>query len=161
MDPAYLFQILKGILGILWPIFKSWWWLPLPFLLFPKLKFIYEWYINDKYWARANWMVLEVKIAKEIDRPLKAMEQVIANFWTLYDPADFKEKWFEGKYLLNFSLEIASIDGKIHFFIYLPGAMRKAFESAIYSQYPEVEVEEAMEDHIIDKAQIIGVYSRS
>jgi len=145
MDPVFLGQITKALLSIFWQVFKAWWWLPLPFILFPKLKFIYEWYMNDSYWAKANWMVLEVKIAKEIDRPLKAMEQVIANFWTLYDPADFKEKWFEGKYLLNFSLEIASIDGKIHFFIYLPGAMRKAFESAIYSQYPEVEIEQVMD----------------
>ncbi|MDD5738636.1 MAG: hypothetical protein PHY72_01760 [Candidatus Pacebacteria bacterium] len=145
MDPVYFAQITKGILGILWSVFKVWWWLPLPFIIFPKLKFIYEWYMNDVYWGKANWMVLEVKIPKEIDRPLKAMEQVISNFWTLYDPPDFKERWFEGKYLLNFSLEIASIDGKIHFYIYLPGAMRKAFESAIYSQYPEVEIEQVMD----------------
>ena len=145
MDPSAFLPIIKSILSIFWQIFSVWWWLPLPFILFPKLKFIYEWYINDIYWSKANWTVLEVKIAKEIDRPLKAMEQVIANFWTLYDPADFKERWFEGKYLLNFSLEIASIDGKIHFFIYLPGAMRKAFESAIYSQYPEVEIEQVMD----------------
>lgn len=138
-------SIIKEVLNIIWQVFSVWWWLPLPFFLFPKLKSIYEWYINDIYWSKANWMVLEVKIAKEIDRPLKAMEQVIANFWTLYDPADFKERWFEGKYLLNFSLEIASIDGKIHFFVYLPGAMRKAFESAIYSQYPEVEIEQVMD----------------
>ena len=145
MDPSVFLPIIKQVLNIFWQIFSVWWWLPLPFILFPQLKFIYEWYINDTYWSKANWMVLEVKIAKEIDRPLKAMEQVIANFWTLYDPADFKERWFEGKYLLNFSLEIASIDGKIHFFIYLPGVMRKAFESAIYSQYPEVEIEQAMD----------------
>ncbi len=114
----------------------------MPFIFFPYLKFIYEWYMNDKYWGKINWMVLEVKVPKEIDRPLKAMEQVITNFWTLYDPPDFKERWVEGKYLLNFSLEIVSIDGKIHFYIYLPGYMRKVFESAIYSQYPEVEIEE-------------------
>jgi len=145
MDIAYFDQIIKGALGILWSVLKNWWWVPLPFILFPRLKFLYGWYMNDTYWAKANWMVLEVKIPKEIDRPLKAMEQVIANFWTLYDPADFKEEWFEGKYLLNFSLEIASIDGKIHFYIYLPGGMRKVFESAIYSQYPEVEVEQVMD----------------
>ncbi|MDO8524402.1 MAG: hypothetical protein Q7R99_02100 [bacterium] len=145
MDPSAFLPIIKSTLNIIWQVFSVWWWLPLPFIFFPNLKFIYEWYMNDKYWARANWIVLEVKISKEIDRPLKAMEQVISNFWQVYDPADFKERWFEGKYLLNFSLEIASIDGKIHFFIYLPGAFRKAFESAIYSQYPEVEVDQVMD----------------
>lgn len=78
---------------------------------------------------------------KEVDRPIKAMEQVISNFWVLYDPPDFKEKWVEGKFLLSFSLDIVGIDGTIHFFLRIPEYMRKIFESAIYSQYPEVEIE--------------------
>ncbi|KKQ76685.1 MAG: hypothetical protein US98_C0029G0002 [Parcubacteria group bacterium GW2011_GWC1_38_6] len=42
--------------------------------------------------------------------------------------------------LLSISLEIASIDGKIHFFIRLPEIFRDVIESNIYSQYPEVEI---------------------
>jgi len=141
MDPNYFF-ILQKTLNAIGRFIWAWWWLPLPFFLFRYAKFLYLWYLNDEFWAKANWMVLEIKVPKETERPIKAMEQVITSFWTLYDPPDFKEQWFEGKYLLNFSLEIAGIDGKIRFFIYLPGNMRHIFESAIYSQYPEVEIEQ-------------------
>ena len=39
-----------------------------------------------------------------------------------------------------FSLELASIEGRIHFFIYTPRFFVRLVENSIYSQYPEVEV---------------------
>ena len=74
---------------------------------------------------------------------MKAMEQVFSSFWTLYDPPSFKEKWVQGHFLLNFALEIITIEGDIHFFLRIPKALRGMFESAVYAQFPNVELIEA------------------
>jgi len=139
--------IIIQISNLAWEILKTWWWLPLPVILFFPLRFFYLWYVNNKYWGRIQWVNLELRTPKDVERPLKAMDQVMTNFWTLYDPADFKEKWVEGKFLLPFFLEIAGIDGNVHFFLRIPKSMKTVFESAIYSQYPDVEVTE-VEDYI-------------
>ncbi|MCD6270503.1 hypothetical protein J7J23_01845 [bacterium] len=134
------------VLGFFLKILEVWWWLFAPIILFFPFKNLYLWYIRDKWYAKKQFIVLEIKIPKEIKRPMKAMEQVISNFWTSYDPPNFREKWIEGKFLLSFSLEIASINGAVHFFIRIPKELRGIFESAIYSQYPDVEISE-VEDY--------------
>ncbi|MBM4177558.1 hypothetical protein FJ208_02055, partial [Candidatus Gribaldobacteria bacterium] len=134
------------ITDFIWAFLSTWWWVPLPFLLGSLLRDFYLWWRGNVYWGKIDWVLLELKTPRDVERPIKAMEQVIANFWTLYDPADTKEKWFEGKFLLPFQLEIAGIDGGIHFFMRMPSAMRKVFESAVYSQYPDVEITE-VEDY--------------
>ena len=88
-------------------------------------------------------MLVEIKMPAEVDRPFKAMEQVYAGLWILYDPPDFYEKWIEGKYQVSMSIEIVSIEGNIHFYLRFPEKSRNLIESSIYSQYPEVEITEA------------------
>lgn len=75
-------------------------------------------------------------------KPVKAMENVFSVLWATYDPANKKEKWFEGKFLLYFTLEIASVEGVPHFYIRIPQGLKKTVESAIYSQFPEIEITE-------------------
>jgi hypothetical protein len=77
---------------------------------------------------------------------MKAMEQVFSSFWTLYDPPSFKEKWLQGHFLLNFALEIVTIEGNIHFYLRIPKALRSMFDSAVYAQFPNVELTE-VEDY--------------
>jgi len=130
------------ILNSFWTVLKLWGWIFLPFILFPYVQFFYKWYIGSKWDATIDKTLLEIKIPKEIERPMKAMEQVFSNFWTLYDPPTWKEKWLEGHFLLSFALEIVSIEGDIHFFLRVPKALRGMFEAAIYSQFPDVEITE-------------------
>ncbi len=134
------------IVDFLWAFLSTWWWVPVPFLLGSLLKDFYIWWRCNVYWGKIGWVLLELRTPRDVERPMKAMEQVITNFWTLYDPPDTKETWFEGKFLLPFELEIAGIDGNVHFFMRMPSSMRKVFESAVYSQYPDVEIVE-VEDY--------------
>jgi hypothetical protein len=139
------FLDLKSIIPILnsfWTVLKFWGWIFLPFILFPCLKFFYLWYIQTKWDDTIERISLEFRIPKEIERPMKAMEQVFSNFWTLYDPPTWKEKWLEGHFLLAFSLEIVGIEGDIHFLLRVPKTLRGMFEAAVYSQFPDVEITE-------------------
>ena len=86
-------------------------------------------------------ILLEIKMPKEILKPLKAMEQVFFGLWgCIYDPSDWWEKWIEGKMLLAYSFEIVGLEGVPHFFIRIPESRRNAVEANIYSQYPDVEI---------------------
>jgi hypothetical protein len=75
-----------------------------------------------------NWVVLEVKINREILQTPKAMEQVFSGLHSI-------EKG-------NISLEILGLKKEINFLIKLPKEYRKLFESQLYAQYPEVEIKE-------------------
>lgn len=143
MPPVFL-EFLKSIIPILspvWKILKSWWWLPLPFILWQSFYFLWLWWRKDIWLSKKKFILLEVKIPKEVLKPIRAMETVMAALWQpMYDPPDWWEKWFEGKMLLSYSFEIASIGGEPHFFVRIPDSSRDSVESAIYSQYPEAEI---------------------
>jgi hypothetical protein len=88
-------------------------------------------------------VVLEIKVPQDVIRPLRAMENVFNSIWGSYDPPkDWRASHFEGKTILGASFEIAGIDGVPHMYIRLPASNRKLIESAIYAQYPEVEMVE-------------------
>ena len=86
-------------------------------------------------------VLLEIKIPKEVIKPLKAMEQVFNGLWgDIYDPADWWEKWIDGKMLTSIGLEIVCLGGETHFFVRVLDARRSEVESTIYSQFPDAEI---------------------
>jgi hypothetical protein len=128
-----------------WEFVKNWWWLPLPFLVWRPFLFHYLWWRQDVFSEKeAKFSFIEIKIPKEVFKPVRAMEMVFASLFQIaYDPPDTWEKWVDGKYQFSYSFEIVAIDGAPHFFIRIPTGSRRSIESAIYSQYPEAEIIDA------------------
>ncbi len=139
-------SIFISILLAVWLIFKVWWWVLLPIVLWRPFIFFLLWWRNEQFAKTVDNMLVELKMPNEVERPFKAMEQVFAGLWMFYDPADFWEKWIEGKFQITISLEIASIEGEIHFYLRFPRPALSLVESSIYAQYPEVEISE-VEDY--------------
>jgi len=134
-------ELFYNILNIFWDVIKNWWWLPLPFFLYRPFLFFWLWWRRERWIKSQKFIMLEIKIPKEVIKPLRAMEQVFFSLWgNLYDPTDWWEKWIDGKMLLGYSFEIVSIGGEQHFFIRLPEPNRNAVESSLYSQYPDAEI---------------------
>jgi hypothetical protein len=129
-----------------WEFLKTWWWLFLPFVLFRPFVFLWLWWRNDVYDRTHGYKVLEVKVPPDVIRPIKAMENVFAGFWQLYDPPNPREKWFEGQYQQGMAVEIVSTEGEIHFYLRIPEGNKKIVESAVYAQYPDAELIE-VEDY--------------
>lgn len=126
---------------------KEFFWVIAAVYLFSGAKFIYLWWLQERWGEKEiKPIMLEVKVPEEVAKTPKAMEQIFYSFWSIYDPPNFREKWLDGKFLLSFSCEIASIDGQPHFFLRIPKNYKKLFESAIYSQYSEAEIVE-VEDY--------------
>jgi len=136
-------------------IFLQFWIFIIPFYLVRPLKFLLincvclAWVMEPS----RKPIVLEVKVPPTVERPLRAMENVFNAIWGTYDPpGSWKEHYYEGKFLLGFTMEIIGTDGIPHMYLRMPSSNRKLIESAIYAQYPDVELIE-VEDYVKDVPQ--------
>ena len=134
--PEEIFYTLQTI----WEIIKVWWWLPLPFIIWGTLKYHYLYYIKERWDSKIKKILLEIKMPKDVTKPIRAMDQVFANFHSIHDIPLPREEWIEGVFQASLSLEIVSIGGEIHFYIRTPEMFRSVIESGIYSQYPNAEI---------------------
>jgi hypothetical protein len=144
---------LTPILSPAWEIFKDWWWLPLPFILWGSEKrpgsFIFLWL----WWRIDIWIstiykpvLLEIKIPKDNLKPIRAMEDVISSLHAIiYHPPDWWEKWIDGQVQTTLWFEMISVGGEIHFYVRIHSPYRDAVESAIYAQFPEAEITQAQD----------------
>lgn len=114
----------------------------LPFFLWHPLLFLYRFWRIEFWDSTIPKVILEIKIPKEVIKPIKAMEHVFAGFHSIHDVMTWREIWIEGQFQLRFTLEIVSLGGEIHFYIRVPQRFRDIIESNIYSQYPEAEISE-------------------
>ncbi|KKQ23776.1 MAG: hypothetical protein US35_C0001G0020 [Parcubacteria group bacterium GW2011_GWA2_37_10] len=132
---------------ILWaPFLRVWWWVFLPLMLLRQLKTLYLWWMNWDYdYQKAKWVLLEITPPKEVLVPAKAMEDVFSAVWPLLDVGNFRERWCDGE-LINgpywCSFELASVEGKVHFYARMRGEHRMLLETSLYAHYPEVEIRE-------------------
>lgn len=102
-------------------------------------------YINTLFLKSIDWVMLEIVPPKEVHKSPAAMELVLNSLHAGDATNRFKRYW-EGEIGLTHSLEIASIEGKIHFYVRFHKKFRKAFEAQLYSQYPQAEIKE-VEDY--------------
>lgn len=68
------------------------------------------------------------------------MEIVLNSLHQTGKTGSFYKKYWLGQLRPTFSLEIVSIEGKVHFFIRTLEEFRNTLESYIYAQYPEAEI---------------------
>ncbi len=105
-------------------------------------------YVNTTWKKSIKWTTLEIKLPREINKSPEAAEIFLRSLieggglgtW-------YKEKW-EGRIPNYASLEIASLEGVIHFYIRLEKKLKPRVEAAIYSQYPNVEIIELAGDYM-------------
>jgi hypothetical protein len=125
-------------------LIKNWWWFLAPFLIWHFFVVVYLYWIQNK-WDSLNVskIVLEIRLPPDVLKPLKAMEQTLNCFWgPLYDPPNWKEKWFLGKYDLRLSLEIVSDNGVPHFYMVMDRSFKQSITGCIYGQFPDAEITE-------------------
>jgi len=134
-------HIINNVIATLWEALNNWWWLPLPLLAWRPFLFLWRWWRWESWQSAQKKVLLEIKMPKEVLKPLKSMEQVFSAIWgNVFDPPDWSEYWFEGKDLDTIQLEMASLGGEPHLFVRCTEGRRNAIESSIYSQYPEAEI---------------------
>ncbi|MBL7156120.1 MAG: hypothetical protein ISS87_00765 [Candidatus Pacebacteria bacterium] len=157
-----VFSILIVILNDwILPFIKAWWWIIPPFLFWGPFTRIWLWWKQELNWKSRKYVILEIKLPTETLKPIKAMENIFNTFVDAAgdrEPGNFREKWIEGDttFFPSISLEIAGIGGSIHFFIRVEDIYRDWIESAIYAQYPNIEIAQ-VEDYTQKVPQDIPV----
>ena len=108
------------------------------FALWWELRLIYK---RFEFVKKMEWEFLEIRISQNIVKTPKSMESVFANLYGIYSfgikPLD---KYLDGKVDRWLSFEMVGHDGGVSFYVRCAKGDRHLVESAIYSNYPEVEI---------------------
>lgn len=99
-------------------------------------------YIRNAYFASLKYSLLEIKLPVEVNKSPSAMEIIIDSFWQIGGETTFFDRYWTGKTRPYYSLELVSIEGEVHFYIWTRASEKDLIEARIYSQYPGVEVYE-------------------
>jgi hypothetical protein len=119
----------------------------MPFPLAFAAFHLWHHYRQEKFIAGIKWILLEVQVPREINKTPAAMELIFSNAMYHQSMKGFWEEFIIGAPWLWFSLEIASIDGQVHFFVRTPSRIRNLVETQIYGQYPQAKVIE-VDDYV-------------
>ena len=140
---AYLFFPVQIELALSLMLFLAPLWLPL--LLVGGAFTLWMVLIRSEFIAGKSYVLLEVKLPRNLVKTPLAMEAVFSGIH--YDKGE--SNWFQllwqGQVRPYWSFEMASFGGNIHFFVWTRADFRKLVENAFYSQYPGVQLVEAID----------------
>lgn len=102
------------------------------------------WYImrRSEFIAAQKYVLLEIKPPRTLVKTPLAMEAFLSSIHLTGGEATWWAR-LKGGLRPDWSLEIASFEGKVHFFIWGRADFRRLVESQLYAQYPGVQITEA------------------
>ncbi len=109
-------------------------------------------YRQERFIEGIKWVLLEIQVPRDVIKSPAAMELILSNAFYHKSKKGFWEQYIQGAPWFWFSLEIVSIDGRVHFFVRTPTRMRELVESQIYAQYPQAKVVE-VDDYVFHVPQ--------
>ncbi len=102
-------------------------------------------------------VLLILEIPKANDKSELAAEQLFASLHGIL--RDKKELRINHGVQEHLSFEIASVNGQIRFYVWVPKSLQSFVEGQIYSQYPTVQIHQAEEDYTNHDREHSVVYS--
>lgn len=105
-------------------------------------------YIRLKFFLSLKYTVLELKLPKDTWKSPLAMETVLVAIHNTADGSHYARFW-KGEVRPWYSLEIISVEGQVKFLIWTEDRRKNNLMSALYSQYPGIEISE-MNDYSQD-----------
>lgn len=99
------------------------------------------------HWKQREWVqkqggvLLEIRLPREMSKSPVAMEMFLNN---LYNPiaGNLLKVYLEGAMRTWFSLELVSIDGTVHFYVWCHKGYRQRVEAQLYAHFPSIEIHE-------------------
>lgn len=114
----------------------------LPIILFVMAFKAWLYYRRSEFWSKQKPILLEIKVPKDVFKSPLAMEIVLGALYQGGGETTWIDRIWKGQTRAWFSLEIVSLGGKIHFYIWTWSKFKNVLEAQIYSQYPGVEIYE-------------------
>jgi hypothetical protein len=121
-------------------------WIPFTIVCLWGLKEVWLMWRQNLFAAKAKYVLLAIDVPKENEQLPKAVENVFTHIHGASASVDFIGKWRDGKLQPTFSFEICSHGGYVQFYVRTEVRFRDLVESAIFSQYPDAEINE-VEDY--------------
>ncbi|OGI90192.1 hypothetical protein A2911_02180 [Candidatus Nomurabacteria bacterium RIFCSPLOWO2_01_FULL_40_15] len=122
------------------------------FLSYVAFKFWLH-YIQQDFISGIDFVLLEIVPPREVLRSPQAMELFFSNALYHMSFKGGKEEYWQGAVWFWFSLEVASIDGQVHFYIRTPTRIKDLIETQMYAQYPQAQVK-VVEDYTLAVPEI-------
>lgn len=106
-------------------------------------------YINRRFIENIKWILLEIRVPKEVSKSPFAMELALSNALTQTGGVGtWLQKYWLGNLVNWFSLEMISSEGDVRFFVRTSKNFKMIIENQIYAQYPQAEITE-VPDYIL------------
>lgn len=140
--------------GTIWQVASIFWFIVLPVAFYYLFKILWMKFIQSKYIKSIEWIVLEIIPPRDIEKSPKPMESIYAGMTGIMRGFNAFEEFIKGMFVINFSLEVVSNEGSVHFYIRTPKDFRNLIEAHIYAQYPEAEIME-VPDYVDDVPKVI------
>ncbi|MDB5165454.1 MAG: hypothetical protein JWM00_344 [Candidatus Saccharibacteria bacterium] len=102
-------------------------------------------------------VLLILEIPKANDKSELAAEQLFASLHGIL--RDKSELRYGKGVQEHLSFELASVNGQIRFYVWVPKTLQSFIEGQIYSQYPTVQIHEADEDYVTHERDHSVVYT--
>ena len=115
----------------------------LPFLLAGGALALWLALKRGEFIASRSTVLLEIKPPRNLVKTPLAMEAFLSSIHLSPGEANWYARWIKGGVRPWWSLEIASFEGQVHFFIWTQANYRRIVESQLYAQYPGVQIVEA------------------
>ncbi len=120
-------------------------WLPLYLGVFLWISWVD--YIRFMFWFSQDVVLLEVQLPLEVYKSPLAMEAFLITLWNAGGETTFINRVWKGSFRPVWSLEIASNEGRIGFYIHIRSAWRNIVEARLYAQFPDAKVFE-VDDYV-------------
>jgi len=141
-------NVLYGFWNILLVFLKYTWWLWVFFIVWKFMMGAFFYWRREAYRKKIRWVVLELVIPRLIEKSPRLMDQFFQALHALRNDADhLDEKYIDGETTQRYSVEMASFEGQVHFYMRIPAKQRDMIEAAFLSYYPDVELIE-IEDYM-------------
>lgn len=115
-------------------------WLPL-FLIIAAWQ-MWVIYVRSAFIASQDHVLLEIKIPETVDKSPAAMEAILVGMYMTSGESTFIDRLWLGKVRVWHSLELVSLGGQIHFYVWTRKTVKQLVMNQWYAQYPGIEVTE-------------------
>ncbi|MDE1974966.1 MAG: hypothetical protein KGI49_00445 [Patescibacteria group bacterium] len=106
-------------------------------------------YVRIKQFLGLKYTILDLKLPKDTFKSPLAMETVLHSIHNTSDGSMYAQFW-KGETRPWYSLEVISIEGNVKFLIWTEDRRKNNLMSALYSQYPGIEITEMPTDYAAD-----------
>lgn len=106
---------------------------------------VYRWIAANRveWMAKQEYVLLEIRVPRDVRKTPLAMETVFTSMHLSPGESTWWKKYVEGRVRPWWTIEIVSLGGRVHFYLWTRKGLRRGVESYFYAQYPGIEIVEA------------------